>query len=90
MSNGDAESFQHEYESLQAGLGVVKLAAWSSISVTGADRHAFLNNFCTNDVKRLVPCVFAHRLLIARSGAKIRTDAQAILQRILDEAAVPA
>jgi len=43
-----------------------------------------------DDFKRLVPCVFAHRLLIARSGAKIRTDAQAILQRILDEAAVPA
>jgi MoxR-like ATPase len=43
-----------------------------------------------DDVKRLVPCVFGHRLLIARSGAKIRTDAQSILQRILDEAPVPA
>jgi folate-binding protein YgfZ len=55
MSNGDAESFQHDYEALRAGRGVIKLADWSSISVTGADRHAFLNNFGTNDVKRLVP-----------------------------------
>ena len=43
-----------------------------------------------DDVKRLVPRVFGHRLLIARSGSKIRTDAQAILRRILDEAPVPA
>lgn len=55
MSNGASESFQDEYEALRAGRGVVKLADWSSISVTGADRHAFLNNFGTNDVKRLVP-----------------------------------
>jgi MoxR-like ATPase len=39
-----------------------------------------------DDVKRLVPRVFGHRLLVARSGSKIRTDAQAILRRILDEA----
>jgi MoxR-like ATPase len=43
-----------------------------------------------DDVKRLVPRVFGHRLLLARSGSKIRTDAHAILQRILDEAPVPA
>jgi MoxR-like ATPase len=43
-----------------------------------------------DDVKRLVPCVCGHRLLIARSGAKIRTDAESILQRILDEIPVPA
>ena len=42
-----------------------------------------------DDVKRLVPRVFAHRLLIARSGSKIRTDANSILQRILDEAPFP-
>jgi MoxR-like ATPase len=43
-----------------------------------------------DDVKRLVPRVFGHRLLIARSGSKIRTDSQSILRRILDEAPVPA
>ena len=43
-----------------------------------------------DDVKRLVPRVFAHRLLIARTGAKARTDPHSILRRILDEAPVPA
>jgi MoxR-like ATPase len=43
-----------------------------------------------DDVKRLVPCVFGHRLMIARNGAKARTDAQSILVRILEEAPVPA
>ena len=40
---------------LRIGCGVVELADWSSITVTGADRQTFLNNFCTNDVKRLAP-----------------------------------
>ena len=43
-----------------------------------------------DDVKRLVPRVFAHRLLIARTGAKVRSDARSILRRILDDAPVPA
>jgi folate-binding protein YgfZ len=44
-----------EYEALRAGRGFVDLAGWSSITVSGADRQAFLNKFCTNDVKRLQP-----------------------------------
>ena len=43
-----------------------------------------------DDVKRLVPCVFGHRVLGARSGAKTRLDAHTILQNILNEAPVPA
>src|SRR5215510_231160 len=43
-----------------------------------------------DDVKRLVPRVFIHRLLIARSNAKVRPDAHTILQAILEEAPVPA
>ena len=31
------------------------LTDWSSMTLTGADRQKFLNNFCTNDVKRLKP-----------------------------------
>ena len=42
-----------------------------------------------DDVKRLVPRVFGHRLVVARGGAKSRS-AHAILQRILEEAPVPA
>lgn len=43
-----------------------------------------------DDVKRLVFPVCAHRLTLARTGPKVRADARAVLQGILDEAAVPA
>jgi tRNA-modifying protein YgfZ len=55
MSSSDTSSFDREYEALKSGRAVVELTGWSNISVTGLDRQAFLNNFCTNDVKRLVP-----------------------------------
>jgi folate-binding protein YgfZ len=44
-----------QYISLRDGCGIVDLADWSSVVLTGADRQSFLNNFCTNDVKRLAP-----------------------------------
>ena len=43
-----------------------------------------------DDVKRLVPRVFGHRLVIARTGTKARIDAHALLQGILAHAPVPA
>jgi MoxR-like ATPase len=43
-----------------------------------------------DDVKRLVPRVFGHRLLVSRTAVKGRMDAHSILQAILDEAPVPA
>jgi folate-binding protein YgfZ len=48
-------SFEEEYQALRSGRGFYELPGWSSISVTGADRQVFLHNFCTNDIKRLVP-----------------------------------
>jgi folate-binding protein YgfZ len=51
----ETSSFEREYEALRSGRAIVELNGWSSISVTGADRQPFLNNFCTNDVKRLSP-----------------------------------
>ncbi|HEX4412901.1 MAG TPA: glycine cleavage T C-terminal barrel domain-containing protein [Lacipirellulaceae bacterium] len=42
-----------QYQALWRGNAVVPLRGWSSISIGGKDRHAFLHNFCTNDVKRL-------------------------------------
>ncbi len=44
-----------EYSMLWSGCGFVELRDWSSITVTGADRQTFLNSFCTNDVKKLLP-----------------------------------
>src|SRR5256885_7516520 len=38
-----------------------------------------------DDVKRLVNAVFAHRLVIARTGTRSRTDARTILKEILDQ-----
>jgi folate-binding protein YgfZ len=55
MNSNGSPSFDREYQALKTGRAVVELTGWSSISVTGADRQTFVNNFCTNDVKRLVP-----------------------------------
>ncbi|MGD9636277.1 MAG: folate-binding protein YgfZ [Pirellulales bacterium] len=44
-----------EYHALRSGFGCVDLADWTSITLSGRDRQTFLNNFCTNDVKRLQP-----------------------------------
>jgi len=44
-----------QYHALRTGCGTVELTDWSSVTLTGADRQNFLNNFCTNDVKRLSP-----------------------------------
>lgn len=43
------------YNALQAGRGFIVGLNWSSITVSGRDRHAFLQSFCTNDIKRLAP-----------------------------------
>jgi tRNA-modifying protein YgfZ len=55
MSSSGSSSFDREYQALKTGRAMVELTGWSSISVAGADRQSFLHNFCTNDVKRLVP-----------------------------------
>src|SRR5262245_24743228 len=43
-----------------------------------------------DDVKRLVYPVFAHRLVIARSGGRAKTDVRAVLKDILEQTPVPA
>jgi folate-binding protein YgfZ len=55
MSSSETSSFDREYQALKTGRAVMELTGWSSITVTGADRQSFLQNFCTNDVKRFVP-----------------------------------
>jgi folate-binding protein YgfZ len=55
MNPDSGASFIAQYDALRSGHGVVYLADWSSVTLTGADRQGFLHNFCTNDVKRLVP-----------------------------------
>src|SRR5690349_12744845 len=55
MTTSEPQSFDREYQAIKTGRAVVELTGWSIVSVTGADRQAFLHNFCTNDVKRLTP-----------------------------------
>jgi tRNA-modifying protein YgfZ len=55
MTLSAAEPFDVQYEAFRGGRALVELVGWSSISITGKDRQAFLHNFCTNDVKRLTP-----------------------------------
>lgn len=50
MSDAD---FAADYERAVTSGGVVRLAAWSTLAVTGADRVTFLQNMCTNDVRAL-------------------------------------
>ena len=51
----ESASFEQQYQALRNGGAMVELTGWSSVTLTGADRQTFLHNFCTNDVKRLVP-----------------------------------
>ncbi len=53
MNPSAADSFEQQYDALRSGRAIVELADWSSVTLTGKDRQSFLNNFCTNDVKRL-------------------------------------
>ena len=44
-----------QYQALTAGTGVYLLSNWSCVSIDGADRSSFIQNFCTNDVQQLEP-----------------------------------
>lgn len=44
-----------QYRALNDDAGFVLLGNRTQIALTGGDRAAFLNNFCTNDIKQLVP-----------------------------------
>ena len=47
------DSLQSDYDSLIAGTAIASLDDHFVISLTGEDRHAFLHNFCTADIKKL-------------------------------------
>jgi folate-binding protein YgfZ len=55
MTEPNAKFPLDQYHALRTGFGILPLEGWSSVTFAGADRELFLNNFCTNDVKRLVP-----------------------------------
>jgi len=53
--SSQSPTFEREYQALRAGQSIIELTGWSSISISGNDRQAFVHNFCTNDIKRLTP-----------------------------------
>lgn len=58
MSTGRDPAFLNQYQALTAGIGLVDFAATgprTQVELTGRDRATFLNNFCTNDIRRLEP-----------------------------------
>src|SRR4029450_6604830 len=55
MNASESALFERQCGALKFGGGFVELADWSSATLSGADRQKFLNNFCTNEVKRLSP-----------------------------------
>ena len=42
-----------QYEAITSGAGVVSLADWTLVELTGDDRAAFFNSFCTNEIRKL-------------------------------------
>lgn len=49
---GDPE---REYASATTAAALFDLTDRAHVEITGNDRHAFLHNFCTNDIKKLEP-----------------------------------
>jgi folate-binding protein YgfZ len=49
------EQSLHQYEALAAGAGFVELGQRTQIEALGCDRATFLNNLCTNDIRKLAP-----------------------------------
>ena len=68
---------------LGAGLVVSEMTASSAL----VEGRSFV---LPDDVKRLALSVFSHRLVMARTGGRVRADSRASLQAILDETSVPA
>ena len=48
-------TLETDYAALTDSCGFVELQRWSVISLSGEDRHTFLQNMCTNDIKQLSP-----------------------------------
>jgi folate-binding protein YgfZ len=52
---GESLTYDEQYDVLRNRGGIVELMNWSRVTVAGADRVKFLNNFCTNDIRLLQP-----------------------------------
>lgn len=55
MSKRLTDDLLAQYTALTRGAGVVDFSGRTQIELTGADRTAFLHNFCTNEIRKLQP-----------------------------------
>jgi folate-binding protein YgfZ len=55
MSNQLDDQQLQQYQALNDNVGFIVLSNRTQIALTGRDRVSFLNNFCTNDIKKLTP-----------------------------------
>jgi folate-binding protein YgfZ len=55
MSVKFVDNLLPQYAALTRDTGVVDFSSRTQIELTGADRAAFLHNFCTNEIKKLQP-----------------------------------
>ncbi len=63
------ESFaMQEFQTAQNGAAAGELPARAFFELTGADRHKFLHNFCTNDIKSLKPGEGCEALMTSVQG----------------------
>lgn len=51
--------------------GYVELPDWAHVRLTGPDRQAFFHNFCTNDIKKLVPGEICEAFVLNSKGKTI-------------------
>jgi len=65
----NTESFaMQEFQTAQNGAAAGELPARAFFELTGADRHKFLHNFCTNDIKSLKPGEGCEALMTSVQG----------------------
>lgn len=51
----DPHVLETDYAALTTEAGLLELADWTQIELTGADRASFLHNICTNEMRKLPP-----------------------------------
>ncbi len=68
-----------EYKALKEGCGIADLSWRGGLELLGADRHRFLHNYVTCDVKGLVPGAGAYGFFTSPQG-KILSDAVLLAQ----------
>jgi folate-binding protein YgfZ len=83
----------NQYAAFTADAGFVDLGNRTQVEIAGDDRAALLNNFCTNDIKRLTPGAGCEAFLTSGKGRVLahvqifRGESSLILETVPGQAA---